>query len=287
MNSLATNVATNALLNKGTNLNSLSVPNMNSLATNSNLNLPEPTTLSETDSLVHGIGKSISDFSNIFVNTGAEIAAAGINNTEVAAKIQAQAGAEAAADLSKTAAKIVEKYGPEAEKNLEIIGDKVGKIQNAFFGSFKKASDVAALKTEEEITNTKIQIMMASRPGLTEQEARRELEEEEKKQKEEERRLEEIKIKAEAEAEAKAKAEAEAESKKSVGGKKSMTFKQIQRGGKMAAKRTQKSIKDFLNSSVTSSHILNMVKKGGKRSKRRRRMVGKIISKKHKIRKRC
>ena len=46
------------------------------------------------------------------------------------------------------------------------------------------------------------------------------------------------------------------------------SIKHIQRGGQQLLKRTAKSINEFLNSSVTASHIINMVKKGG-RTKRR------------------
>ena len=40
----------------------------------------------------------------------------------------------------------------------------------------------------------------------------------------------------------------------------------------MAAKRTQKSINDFLKPSITSSSVLKMVK-GGKKSAKRRRYI--------------
>jgi hypothetical protein len=46
------------------------------------------------------------------------------------------------------------------------------------------------------------------------------------------------------------------------------SLKQIQKGGKKTLTRTTKSINDFLNSSITSSYILNMVKKGGKTKRR-------------------
>ena len=46
------------------------------------------------------------------------------------------------------------------------------------------------------------------------------------------------------------------------------SIKHIQKGGQQSLKRTAKSINDFLNSSVTASRIINMVKKGG-RTKRR------------------
>ena len=46
------------------------------------------------------------------------------------------------------------------------------------------------------------------------------------------------------------------------------SLKQIQKGGKKSLSRTTKSINDFLNSTITSSYILNMVKKGGKTKRR-------------------
>jgi hypothetical protein len=58
------------------------------------------------------------------------------------------------------------------------------------------------------------------------------------------------------------------------GGKK-ISLKHIQKGGRLAAKRTKKSINEFLNSSVTSSYIYDMVQNGGnvkgkRKSKRKR-----------------
>jgi hypothetical protein len=59
------------------------------------------------------------------------------------------------------------------------------------------------------------------------------------------------------------------------GGKK-FSLNHIQKGGRLAAKRTRKSINEFLNSSVTSSYIYgmvqnNMTKNGGKRKSKRKR----------------
>ena len=60
------------------------------------------------------------------------------------------------------------------------------------------------------------------------------------------------------------------------GGGKKFSLKHIQKGGRLAAKRTRKSINEFLNSSVTSSYIYgmvqnNMTKNGGKRKSKRKR----------------
>ncbi len=46
-------------------------------------------------------------------------------------------------------------------------------------------------------------------------------------------------------------------------------IKEVQKGGAAAAKRAQDSIKQFLSSSVTSSHILNMVKRKTKAKRKR------------------
>jgi len=56
------------------------------------------------------------------------------------------------------------------------------------------------------------------------------------------------------------------------GGKKTLnSLKHIQRGGKMAAKRTKKSINEFLNSGITSSQIVKRLK-GNSKSKTRRKV---------------
>ena len=46
-------------------------------------------------------------------------------------------------------------------------------------------------------------------------------------------------------------------------------IKEVQKGGVAAAKRAENSIKQFLSSSVTSSHILNMVKRKTKAKRKR------------------
>lgn len=48
-----------------------------------------------------------------------------------------------------------------------------------------------------------------------------------------------------------------------------LSIKEVQKGGAAAAKRAQDSIKQFLSSSVTSSHILNMVKRKTKAKRKR------------------
>lgn len=58
-----------------------------------------------------------------------------------------------------------------------------------------------------------------------------------------------------------------------VGGGRNNNLKEIQKGGAAAAKRVENSIKQFLGSSITSSHILNMVKRTT-RVKRNRRVKG-------------
>ncbi len=63
---------------------------------------------------------------------------------------------------------------------------------------------------------------------------------------------------------------------KQFGGRYS-NIKEVQKGGAAAAKRAQDSIKQFLTSSVTSSHILNMVKR---KTKAKRKRNGKRYSRK-------
>ena len=48
-----------------------------------------------------------------------------------------------------------------------------------------------------------------------------------------------------------------------------LSIKEVQKGGAAAAKRAQDSIKQFLSSSVTSSHFLNMVKRKTKAKRKR------------------
>ncbi len=61
------------------------------------------------------------------------------------------------------------------------------------------------------------------------------------------------------------------------GGGRHSNIKEVQKGGAAAAKRAENSIKQFLDSSVTSSHILNMVKR---KTKAKRRRNGKRYSRK-------
>ena len=86
------------------------------------------------------------------------------------------------------------------------------------------------------------------------------------------------------------KAEAEAKKKEGggkkgwfSGGGKPFSLNQIQKGGRQSAKRTKKSINEFLNSSVTSSQILNMIAKSGddkrKTKVKRKRNNGRVSKK--------
>ena len=62
-----------------------------------------------------------------------------------------------------------------------------------------------------------------------------------------------------------------------AGGGRRPNIKEVQKGGAAAAKRAQDSIKQFLSSSVTSSQILNMVKR---KTKAKRKRNGKRYSRK-------
>ena len=86
--------------------------------------------------------------------------------------------------------------------------------------------------------------------------------------------------KAEADALAAAKAkEAKGGKKGWFGGGRPLNLNQIQKGGKLVAKRTEKSINEFLNSSVTSSHILNMITKQRKTKIKRKRSTNRMTKK--------
>jgi hypothetical protein len=219
----------------------------------------------------HNIGESISDVSKVFVDTSAEVASIGINTSGNAVEIEATATANEANKLSEIAADIAKTKLPGIINNIKDVTK--GVIQG--IGEVNNVIENTTLEIKEASTNAQIATMMSSRPGLTEEQARRELEETERLEKVEAERVEQLeleKAKIEAkEAEAKAKeAEAKAKEASLSGGKRKSSLKNIQKGGKMAAKRTQKSINDFLKPSITSSSILKLIK-GGKRSIKKRR----------------
>ena len=227
--------------------------------------------IGDISTIAHNFGENVSDVSKVFVDTSAEIASIGITTGENAAKVEAIATVNAADDLAQTAADMSKNKLPGIFDNLK----DVTKVVTQGIGEVNNVIDTTSLEMEEAATNAQISTMMASRPGITEEQARNELINKENIEKEEVEKaiqleLENKRIEVK-EAEAKAKeAEAEAKSKSGGGVIKNNSLKNIQKGGKMAAKRTQKSIKEFLNSSVTSSSILKLIK-GGKRSIKKRK----------------
>jgi hypothetical protein len=187
------------------------------------------------------------------------------------------AAANASADLAQTAANVAKTKLPNLINNIK----DVTKVVTEGIGEVNNVIDNAILETKETLINQQIATMMALHPGLTEEQARIELEENERLEKEEAKRLQELELeKARAEAIIK-KADAletaaEAKIVAATGGsnkgskKRNKTLKNIQKGGKMAAKRSQKSIKDFLKPSITSSSVLKLIK-GGKRFSKKRK----------------
>jgi len=239
--------------------------------------------LGDITKFAHNVGQSVGEVSKVFVDTSAEVASIGINTSGNALEIEATATVTEANKLSQIAADLAKTKLPGIINNVK----DVTKVVTEGIGEVNNVIDTTTLEMKEASIKAQIATMMAARPDLTEEQARRELEETERLEKEEAERVERLeleKAKIEAkEAESKAK---EAEAKASLSGgsnkgpKNQGTLKNIQKGGKMAAKRTQRSINDFLKPSITSSSILKMVKGGKKSAKRRRKYNYGIRSKK-------
>ncbi len=236
--------------------------------------------LSDITKFAHNIGQSVGEVSKVFVDTSAEVASIGINTSGNALEIEATATVNEANKLSQIAADLAKTKLPGIINNVK----DVTKVVTEGIGEVNNVIENTTLEMKEASIKAQIATMMAARPDLTEEQARRELEETERLEKEEVERVERLeleKAKIEAkEAESKAKeAEAKAKEASLSGGsnkrqKNKSTLKNIQKGGKMAAKRTQKSINDFLKPSITSSSVLKMMKGGKKSAKRRRYNYG-------------
>lgn len=247
--------------------------------------LSDRTNLGDITKFAHNIGQSVGEVSKVFVDTSAEVASIGINTSGNALEIEATATVTEANKLSQIAADLAKTKLPGIINNVK----DVTKVVTEGIGEVNNVIDTTTLEMKEASIKAQIATMMAARPGLTEEQARRELEETEKLEKKEAERIERLeleKAKIEAkEAESKAKeAEFKAKEASLAGGsnkkqKNKSTLKNIKKGGKMAAKRTQKSINDFLKPSITSSSVLKMIK-GGKKSAKRRRYNYGIRSKK-------
>ena len=223
----------------------------------------------------HNIGKSVGDVSKVFVDTSAEIASIGINATGSMVEVEATATANEANKISGIAADIAKTKLPGIFNNIKdvtkVVAQGIGEVSNVIKNT--------TIEVKEASKKAQIDTMMTSRPGLTEEQARKELEDAERleKEKEELQKIQQFELE-----KAKIAGQCKAERKFMLGGGgRGSTLKNIQKGGKMAAKRTQKSINDFLKPSVTSSSILKLIK-GGKRSIKKRRSNYGLRSKRYK-----
>ena len=302
LNKIDSNII-NSYANSTNNLNTLNKVESNIINNNSNLDItlkeklnnidtkydPNRTTINVIKDIIKDISSNISNVSEIFVTAGAEAATQGIKTGTNVVKMQGIAASNASADLAKTATDIAKTKLPDIMNNVKdvtkIVTEGVGEINNII--------DTTTLETKEDLIKERIATMMALHPVLTEEQARIELEEEkrleeeERLKKEETEKVKELELELEIE-KAKAKADiletaSEAKIVGATGGsakesKKKTTLKNIQKGGKMSAKRTQKSIDDFLKPSITSSSVLRMIK-GGKISIKKRKYNSGLRSK--------
>jgi hypothetical protein len=300
LNKIDSNII-NSYANSTNNLNALNKVESNTINNNANLDItlreklnnldtkydPNRSTVNVFKDIIKDISANISNVSEIFVTAGAEAATQGIKSGTNIVKMQGIAATNASADLAKTATDIAKTKLPDIMHNVKdvtkIVTEGVGEINNVI--------DTTRLEMKEDLIKERIATMMASHPVLTEEQARIELEEEkrleeeERLKKEETEKVKELELELEIE---KAKAdvlETASEAKivgatggSAKGSKKRTTLKNIQKGGKMSAKRTQKSIDDFLKPSITSSSVLKMIK-GGKISIKKRKYNSGLRSK--------
>jgi hypothetical protein len=294
MNKMASNTINN-VANSTTN----SIDNMNKMTSNtidnSSMSLEDKlkkasavnaaedrSNLGDITKFAHNIGQSIGEVSKVFVDTSAEVASIGINTSGNALEIEATATVNEANKLSQIAADLAKTKLPILINNVK----DVTKVVTEGIGEVNNVIDNTTLEMKEAATTAQISTMMAARPGLTEEQARKELEEvirlereKEEIQKIQQFELEKAKIEAEINLNAKDK---DKDKEAAAGGSRRNTLKHIQKGGKMAAKRTQKSIHDFLKPTITSSSILKIVKggkksikKGGKKRRNNKRLTSK------------
>jgi hypothetical protein len=233
--------------------------------------------LGDITKFAHNIGQSIGEVSKVFVDTSAEVASIGINTSGNALEIEATATVNEANKLSQIAADLAKTKLPVLINNVKdvtkVITEGIGEVNNVI--------DNTTVEMKEQATKAQISTMMAARPGLTEEQARRELEEAVRleREKEEIQRIQQFELeKAKIEAEGKVKDNNKDKEEVALAGGGRNTLKNIQKGGKMAAKRTQKSIKEFLKPSITSSSILKIVK-GGKKSSKKNKYNKRLRSK--------
>jgi hypothetical protein len=234
---------------------------------------PNRSTLGVFDDTINSIGDVISDITETVVKTSAKVAAIGTETGAGAAETQGLAAVYAADNLFKTASNVAKDQLPRildhAKEVAEVYTDGVNRITSII--------DTTMYNIKQATKQRKIEILMKDYPELTEEEARKIIIAEEKEKEEMDKREKELELE---------RKEAENENLKELnnmeakiianktggflGGKKRNTLKNIQKGGKLSAKRIQKSIKEFLKPSITSSSVLKMIKGGKKTAKKRK-----------------
>jgi hypothetical protein len=268
---------------------------LNNMATD---NDPNRSTLNTFRDTIKSIGASVNDVSELLVTTGAEIATIGIKGTTNTARMEGIAASNAATDLLQTASYIAKTKLPDILDNVKEVAETainiaktklpdlirnikdVSKIIAEGVGEINNIINITKLEIKEGLLKDQVAMMLASNPGLTEEQAKVKLEEEEKIKEEETKRVQELELeKTKAEAISKQAEALEIASQAKIAAASGGSVKQlnqrtslknIQKGGKMSATRTQKSIRDFLKPSITSSTILKIIKGRRKSIKKRR-----------------
>jgi hypothetical protein len=196
-----------------------------------------------SEETVGHVGKLITSATDTIAEVEAQIIGA---ETKVAT-IGAVAVAKAAADTINT-------QGPTFMETLRSAINFLYKGKN-MFAKEKANSEVEKLKIKEQSDAEQIRVLMET--GLTKAAAKEKYDKiEAKREKKEDTKLR-------IEEAAAATAAAIKIAKTTGGGRNIITLHQIQKGGRQSAKRTKKSINEFLNTSVTSSQILNMISNPG------------------------
>ncbi len=177
--------------------------------------------------------------------------------TDTIANVESQViGAEAkvattgAVAVAQAVDDTINTQGPKFMKALQSIINFFYKGKNIFKNAEANA-EVDKLRIKQQSDAEQIEVLMKT--GLTKDQAKEKYDKiEAKREKKEDTalRIEEA---------AAATAAAIKFAKASGGGRNMFSLHQIQKGGRQSAKRTKKSINEFLNTSVTSSQILNMI----------------------------
>ncbi len=174
-----------------------------------------------------------------------------ISNVEAKViETEAKVATTGAVAVAKAVKNTIDTQGPEFITALQSIINFFYKGKNIFKNAEVNA-EVEKLKIKQKSDAEQIEVLMET--GLTKEQATEKYDKiEAKREKKEDT---ELRI---AEAAA-ATAAAIKFAKASGGGRNMFSLHQIQKGGRQSAKRTKKSINEFLNTSVTSSQILNMI----------------------------